>query len=357
MRGAPAEARRPAVVAALLAHGIAHGIARADAPAPRTSSLGWVRLAGAEACIPARALAEAVERRLHRPVFVAPTLADMAVEGQISRTGPAGPWRAAITLSDASGVVLGRRELTSDAADCRALDDPIALALTLMIDPDAALAPPAEPAPPAPPPPPTPPPPEPPARCDPAPPPPPPEPPRPAPSPSRPWRAGIEAGFTVGVGMLPRPGSGMVLRSYLTPPRGPAFELGGAIWVEQTTGTPGVSVDLAYGSVAVCPLALTTQGTSVFACGGGQLGSIRASGVGLAMSEQQENLVLDLTMEAHVRRALAGPGFAAVGLGLLVPTVRSGFYALDAAGQHQQMLFRPAAAAGTVEVALGIALP
>src|SRR5580692_3933573 len=131
---------RAAAALGLAAALAAPGTARAADPGPRSSSLSWVRLAGAEACVGLRDVARAVEKRLGRPVFVAPTRADVAVEGRIERARPSGGWRAVITVSDERGAVRGTRELRTDAADCRALDDSIALALALMIDPDASLS-------------------------------------------------------------------------------------------------------------------------------------------------------------------------------------------------------------------------
>jgi hypothetical protein len=341
------------------------GRAVAGEPAARTSSLGWIRLAGAETCAGPRAVAEAVEKRLGRPVFAAPGHADVDVEGQIERAGPSGGWRATITLSDEHGAVLGTRELTSDAADCRALDAPIALALALMIDPDAALDLPPAPPPPVPPPPsppaPSPPAPSPPApsppsplaaapRCDPA-------PPAPA-APPRTWRAGMQVGFAGSLGMLPYPEPGATLRLHVVPPRGPAFEIGASVWLESRVdpGGPGATFDLAYGSLSVCPLALTIASTGFFACAGAHIGSLRAQGVDFDSSHQHEQLVFDVTAEALVRRTLFDPIFAAGGLGFVVPVVRDRFYAIDAAGTAHE-LFRASPVAGTAELGLGIAFP
>jgi hypothetical protein len=338
-------ARVRAAIGVLLAAALsAPDAARAADPGPRTSSLSWVRLAGAESCAGVRDVADAVERRLGRPVFEAPARADRALEGRIERASPSGGWRAVITLSDEHGVIRGTRELHTDEPDCRALDDSIALALALMIDPDAALSPlPPRAPPPVPPPPALPPAP----RCDPVPPPPPP------PPPARPWRAGAQVGFTVGLGMLPRAGAGVAMRLHVVPPRGPAFEVGGTIWIEQTdtpAGKLGATFDLAYGSLSICPVALGDGATTFFACAGAQLGSLRAAGIGFDHVLHQEQPIVDVTAEAHVRRALVGPLFAALGLGLVVPTFRYRFDVFDT----QDLLFQPSPVAGTVEAAFGL---
>src|ERR1700734_3864403 len=96
----------------------------APAPAPRTSSLAWVRSEGADACIGNKELAEAVERILGRRVFVSASAADVVVEGRIDRA--AGGWKATARISDEHGTLLGSRELASAAEDCRAMDGSIA---------------------------------------------------------------------------------------------------------------------------------------------------------------------------------------------------------------------------------------
>src|SRR5689334_7531634 len=51
----------------------------APAYAQRTSSLSWVRLPGAETCIPTQTLAERVEQRVGRQVFVSASQADLSL--------------------------------------------------------------------------------------------------------------------------------------------------------------------------------------------------------------------------------------------------------------------------------------
>ena len=130
---------------ALLAAGVMVALApRADA-APRTSSLAWVRMPGAETCIDARALAQAVELRLGRPAFVAPTRGDVAIEARIERLQSPDAWHATITVFDDAGARTGLRELRTDRAECRAIDEELELVIALLIDPSAGLAPPAPP--------------------------------------------------------------------------------------------------------------------------------------------------------------------------------------------------------------------
>ncbi len=90
--------------AASILLGISAPAAAADKPAPRTSSLSWIRLPGADACVSTQDLARDVEARLRRPVFVSPAQADVSVEGHIEPRAPGPGWKATIALRDAKGA-------------------------------------------------------------------------------------------------------------------------------------------------------------------------------------------------------------------------------------------------------------
>jgi hypothetical protein len=327
----------------------AAGAAHADAPPPRTSSLSWVRLPGAEACIDLRSLAEAVERRLGRPAFVRPTLGDLAIEARIEPTAGAEGWRATILVVDAAGRRVGLRELRSDQAVCRAIDDELELVMALLIDPDAALAPLVTPPPTfvapmpvaiAPPP----------VIC-----PPPPAPPPPA----SPWRVGAEAGPIAGLGLLPGGvGVGVQLRAHVAPPRGPSFELGGALWLDRAVHTTHAdpAFSLAYGWLSVCPVDLDVRGSALSACAGAQVGALSVGAPALPSVFHQEQLVFSLAAEARLRRRFVGPLLGSFGLGLAVPTVRDRFYFTDPAGTRHDV-FQASPVAALLDLGLGIELP
>ncbi|APR81246.1 Hypothetical protein A7982_06593 [Minicystis rosea] len=321
--------------------GAASARAQSTAPTPpaRTSSLGWVRLAGAEPCVPPRALAIAVERRLGRPALVPPAQADVAIEGRIERANDG--WRATILLTDGSGAQLGRRELASKARDCRALDDEIALVIALLIDPSAALAPRA------------------PALVDTLVPPPLPAalpPPAPASAPPS-WHFGVTAGAALGFGLLPRVGSGIALRAHVVPARWPSIEIGAVVWPGHTitAGPVSAGFTLAYGTLAVCP-GLTLAGTLLEACAGVHAGALRVGGFGFALSYQQEQIVIDATVEARVRRRIVGPLLIAGGASMVVPMRRDRFYYLDAQGAERDV-FQMSPVAGVLDLGLGVELP
>lgn len=118
------------------------GSARAAESAPATYALSWVRAEGAEECPNGRALMNEVERRLGRTVF--DVAAERAFEVEVTRFG--NTYRSDVFVRDAQGQALGRRTLQSDEPGCAALLSATALAIALVIDPEAAAreAPPAK---------------------------------------------------------------------------------------------------------------------------------------------------------------------------------------------------------------------
>lgn len=346
------------VLAAIASLLVVSPAAGADPPAghaKRTSSLAWVREPGAEACVDGRALALAVERRLGRSAIAAVTVGDLAIEGRVERREQPASWRAIISVADASGARVGVRELSSDKADCHALDDEISLVISLLIDPEAALAapPPAgltpitpwppQAAPPA---------------CPPASKPPPPAPaPAPAPPPAPSWRLAAEGALAIGLGSLPtQPAGGFLVRVRAEPPRGPSFEIGAGVWLDNhvALGSSSATFSLAYGSIALCPLDVAAAGNTLSACAGARFGSLRVGDVPAVY--QQESVLIDLTIDARARRRLAGPLLAIAGVGISVPSRRDQFFYVDAAGTRRDV-FRAAPVGGTLEIGLGLEIP
>jgi hypothetical protein len=319
----------------------------------RSSSLGWVRLPGAEACIGARDLAQAVEQRLARPVFVSPAQADVLIEGRIEPAppgpspGPAG-FRAHLTLSDASGAVLGTRDLEAPDVACRALDEQLALVVALLIDPDALAVKPA--------------------------PPPPvvvervfvPVPVTPPPPAREPWRDSLSVGPAFSLGLLPRAGFGLSLRGEITPPSLFPFEIGGAVWLDGraepagavSPSAKGAVLSLAYGLIGACPLSWRQGGTHLRACAELEIGAIRSVGYGFTSGSGlgQEQPIVQASLAGRVSRRLVGPLEIGLGLALAVPLHRVRFFYTDAANAEQE-LFRTGAVAGLVDAGLGVSFP
>ncbi|WP_437852214.1 hypothetical protein [Sorangium sp. So ce363] len=322
----------------------------------QTASLSWVRLAGAEACVGARALAQAVEARLGRAALVSAARAELTIEGRIEPGGTGG-WRAVIAVADAGGAVLGTREIATASPRCSAIDDELALAIALMIDPSAKLSPGAPLPLAAPAPPPAPPPaPSPPAPqvivqrvLIPVPP--------PAPPPPAPWRVEVGAGPLFGLDLLPSPGIAAALRARLTPPRSWSFEVGGAIWLpdEATTGASSTRFSWGEGFVSACPVSLGGE-TRLSACAGVRLGALQVGGLGFGVDRADERLTAGAALDVRLTRQLAGPLTVGGGLGLIVPIVRDTFYYIDAQGRDREV-FRMAPLAGAADVLLGVDFP
>ncbi len=103
-----------------------------------TARFSWARGAGAEACASGAELQAEVNKRLGRDAFAEP--ARRSIEGVVTREGA--KWIARLYVRELDGTLLGQRELTSDAADCKALGSAVVLAVALAIDPEAAMGPP-----------------------------------------------------------------------------------------------------------------------------------------------------------------------------------------------------------------------
>ncbi|WP_437675784.1 hypothetical protein [Sorangium sp. So ce131] len=330
-----------------------------------TVALSWVRLPGAEACVGARALAQAVEARLGRAALVPAGRADLTIEARIE-PARAGGWRAVIAVADASGALLGRREIATRSPRCKAIEDDLALAIALMIDPEAKLSPGPPPAPVA-------------AAPLPAPLPAerPPEvlvqrvlipasPPPPQvvvqrilvpPPPPDPLRVDVGVGPAFGLGLLPALGAAAALRARLSPPRLPAFELGALLWApsEAAVGPSGARFSWAEGFVSVCPLEVGAA-TRLSACAAVRAGALSAGGFGFDAELSEDRLTVNGALEARAAQRLLGPLTAAGGFALVVPFVRDTFYYTDAEGADRRV-FRMAPLGGTVEILLGVEFP
>ncbi|WP_437935108.1 hypothetical protein [Sorangium sp. So ce341] len=345
-------ARRAARLALLAAALVAAARPARASSGEQTASLSWVRLAGAEACVAARALAQAVEARLGRAALVSAARADLTIEGRVE-PGASGGWRAVIAVADADGALLGTREIATASPRCGAIDDELALAIALMIDPSAMLSPGAPPAPPPPPPPPAPAPSQPQVIVQriliPVPP--------PAPPPPAPWRVEVGAGPLFGLGLLPSPGAAAAFRARLTPPRFWSFEVGGAVWFpnEAITGASSTRFSWGEGFVSACPVSLGSA-TRLSACAGARLGALRVGGLGFGVDRADERLTAGGALDVRLTRRLVGPLTAGGGFGLIVPLVRDTFFYVDAQGRDRE-IFQMAPLAGTADVLLGVDFP
>ncbi len=328
------------------------GAAAAQPRAP--SAFDWVRLPGAEGCIDAPALVQAAELRIGSAAPTASSGAARTLQGSVAPAHGQATFRATFTLTGADGTLLGTREIWTDSEDCRAMDDDLTLVLALLIDPRASIAqePPATPASPATS-----------SSASPAASPTPASEPasqaeaEPVPTPGPPprWAASVRAGGVFSLGFFPAVGSGISVRAALTPPGFVAIEVGGVAWTEQRAsrpeGTFGADMWIAYGTLAICPLATDRGGFLWAACAGLEIGAVHAGGYGPAITYTQDVPIASLALGARVRHAIAGRFFGAAGLDLSVPFVRPDLY-YRAAGQDRE-IFTGAPIAGTLEIGAG----
>lgn len=369
-------ARIGAFGAAGLAIACAAGLASADGGRP--ASLGWVRAPGAESCIGSTALAKAVEARLGKSALVPASRAEVSIEGRIAPMEGKAGYQVALTVADDAGKILGTRSLARESADCRSLDEDVVLTVALLIDPDAALAPPPKPtsssasvvsnvpvvtsapvggglsnpgaaagsgtvAPLA-------------------------KTPPPMPSPPgdqgttktarTPWNAAFLAGPALSFGALPNVGVGGTIRALITPVPVFAFELGGSVWAPQTASFGGAGGDffLATGAITACPLTGVTRGFRYAACAGVEAGLLHAGGVGFPIELQRDNPVVNGLLELRVVRPFVGPFGASLGLGLSLPFLQRQYYYLDPATSAEREVFQTSPIIGLVDLLAGFDL-
>ena len=337
----------------------------AAATGASSSSLSWSRLDGAEGCIGTRQLARAVETMLGRQVFVSAARAEVSVEGRVSRRD--GTWVAAITVADEDGRALGERTLRSGDSSCHDLDEPVVLAIALMIDPDATLEPgisapsvsqPTLPAPAAP-------------AVTPA------EVsaevrveerlvfmPAVAPAADRPsddddiWQLGVRAGPSAAVGLLPEVGFGVNAAVVIEPPWLFAVEASGTLYLPRAATLEGHSADfaLAYVGLAPCPLRQRFAALSLSLCAEVQLGRLWADGEDALGPWQQHQLVVNLAPRARAEYRIVGPLELGLGLGAAFPLLRDSFTLnLDDGGRGE--LFRLPPVAAQTDLAVGLQFP
>ena len=342
-----------------MAGAFAPSLANADEPAVaegeagrtgRTSALSWVRQPGADDCIGAPALAAAVEARLHRRVFVPPSDAEVSLEGTISRAKTGNMYIARFRVADRYGHVLGERDVQENATSCTLLDEKLALVVSLLIDPEAALG---EAAPPpdasaTPPPPPTAPVATAPVATAPA-----PEGPAAA-RPRPPWRwfVGLELGGAGGI--VPDVGWSIAAGALITPPRLPGLRVRAGSFLpasQRLEGGSRADISLVMGELALCPLELRRAPLGLTVCAGGLGGQLSGRGSGFtdSMSTSSAFGAVDLTMlaELDLTRSLG----LTLAPSLVVPVTRSQLAYVDDAGLKQT--FFEVSAVG-VALALGV---
>ncbi len=315
---------RSAVLALPLALCLAAGgNAQADEPRLHSSSLSWVRLAGAESCLGGSELARAVEERLGRSVFVSAAEADLVVEGRAELVAVPPGYRAVVTITDRAGAMLGDRVVDSPGPSCEGLGALLAVAIAVMIDP---LIPPPEPSPE--------------------------RPPRvivrtkrvvvPAPRPR--WHFETEGSLGAALGLLPDLSVGGLGALVVEPPGFIPILLEGAIFLGRSD-----EADLlqAHGGVALCPLARRGRRVGLAVCAGIDAGGLFASARGDGVPDR-ERLVAQARASVRGHLRVVGPLALGAGLHLVVP------FRHDDLTAEGRTFFSPDPVAGILTLGLGL---
>ncbi len=349
------------VVTTMLCVLAAAGDVAAEEHPPVTASLGWVRLPGAESCITSRELAKRVEGSLGRPALVSASQGDLAIEarvepGKSGKSGKPESWKVTLVTTPHDGTATGTRELKITGESCSAIDEPVALALAITIDPEAALAPKLDaPKPPLATPPPVL------AAAIVA-----PAAPKvivrdervfvPVPAKAPDVEGDLRIAPQLAVGLLPHAALGLELGASLKTAFAWPIELSGGILTDsQTHGSDGGAVfSLGYGALALCPT--TQRATSdpfwISACVGAQGGVMRGRGFGYDQPADSSASWVATFGDVRLSARLTGPLFAQIGAGLLAAIVRPRFTYVAADGKPVDV-FQESSIAGRFQLSLG----
>ncbi len=309
------------------------------------ASLNWNRTAIAAECLDASALVAGVEARLQRKVFVLESQADIKIRVVLDASRP-GNWTASIDLTDRSGSSLGHRELTMQSDNCSALDDSLALMVSLMVDvtresvqPKPELASPAQVSPP-----PSPLPAATPLHLD-------------APSPvvSSPWRYGLYVLGNLRDGQLPGLGRGVTLQGELSSKHGFAALLSAAVWAPSQRSEDGLGAKFSLATVEAnaCGTLSSKPNSDLFLCLGYQSGLVRSSAFGFDVNQNKTLFIQDLTLRLRATFWVTASFGLHGALGVALPLIQDEFFGTRADGSRVRLLSRP----GMVPLAeLGLAI-
>jgi hypothetical protein len=327
MRGMAASAASTGMAAlALLALAIwASSTALAAEVTPALVHLDYQRERSAPSCVSAPQLARDVEARLGRRVFVAPADAELTARVRARRVTQR--FVVELELFERDGRSLGRRELSTRAAHCSALDDSLALVLALAADmprqpplPEsapAAAVPTASPASPAP------------------------------PTPSLGSPLSIPATtHAPRLGLRFRPSLGPALALGLVPGLAPGLEVGltlranefwpvvlhgaGFLEQDQASSVPAKGAKFAAQTLllGVCPYMGALGAFEASMCAVQCLGRVQARGVGFDEEQRDTGWSLHVGAGLGLSREF-GPLFVAASGALLVPVVRRRYFITD----------------------------
>jgi len=324
---------------------------------------------GTEGCLDQRSLSHAVESRLRRRAFREDVPATLFVKIAITRDRAA--WSALLTMHDGSGAFLGRRSLTTEAADCSALDDSLALVVALLVDspppPELDSSAEAEPAAPLPPssagkagpnqaanarsesdakaasgeaataiqlPPDT-------------------------PAPRAPWRLQLAAGASFAIGVLPGFAPGLELGFGAKAPTLPELRVFAGWYAQREQRRAeldaGAQFDAVYLGLEICPFEQQLGIAQLFVCGGQSLGQTRARAFGFDENWTSTHLTFALVARGGLQLALSSHWALRLGGRAELPLDR-GVYRYGAPDGSQEELFQPSPVAAVLDLGLVVRL-
>jgi len=322
--------------------------------------------AGTEHCLDEARLSHAVEARLQRRVFRSDLPVTLDVKVAFSRGDEA--WSAVLTMHDGAGAFLGHRSLETQATDCSALDDSLALVVALLVESpplpvaeSEQLPPPQESSTSAPSPPETP---SAPPSSNALPTPAPERVPRivlPAdtPAPRAPWRLRLAAGGVSALEMLPGFAFGVELGLGAKAPQLPELRLFGGWYAprEQRTaaGDAGARFHAMYLGLEVCPLERALRRMTFTVCAGQSVGRMQVTGFGFDENSTSDHLTYALLARAALQFPLFSRLAVRFGLRAELPLAR-GAYSYGTPQGAQQGLYQPGPVAAVLDLGLVVEL-
>jgi hypothetical protein len=250
-------------------------------------ALAWSEPANEVGCLGAEGLARAVSEYLGRPAF-SPSPADLTLRVRVERKPERG-FRALLQIVDLTGAVVGERELTSEGPLCASLDEPLKLAVALMVD--SELVPPPEPEPEAPP-----------------------EPTEPSDGaeeesePSKPWLISADASALVESGLLPSASAGLELGLELRPSDWLSVRGSGVGFLPSTVelgGPARAKLSIVYGNLSLCPQGALSARIRLAACGGLAFGTLFAKSSQLEAARSTRRRLFAATLALRASLALS----------------------------------------------------
>jgi hypothetical protein len=300
-----------------------------------TAELSWVRDASARDCPDPRAMRAEVADRLGRDPFgpgPGPTIEATAEHSDIA-------WSAHIAAYGTDGRLIGERELTSAAGDCTSLAAATALAVALVIDPDAVArataareafagkpTPPAQPAETA-------------VRRSP-------------PADDDGLVSWVDLRAIASAGLLPGFAPGVALSADLA--LSSWFSLSAALshWPEQkkSSGSGAIAFGLSAASLAACAEPVALDAVGVAACAGAWLGSLHSVIYELIPTAPGDRLWSALSAGARIYAPRASAVRASLALDALAPLTRQRF----TVGGQRGTAFRQGAVAFHAQLGVGV---